>query len=49
MLFYMQMRNWFIILMILTMTYMVHQKVNGWQQHASRMNLTSAASFSIFR
>ena len=48
MLFYMQMRNWFIILMILTMTYMIHQKMNA-NQHSNRINLSSAASFSIFR
>ncbi len=48
MLFYMQMRNWFIILMILTMTYMVHQKMNAYQR-GNGVNLSSAASLSIFR
>jgi len=51
MLHYMQMRNWFIIFMILTMTYMVHQKLNQFNRSSPLMMQARAQSFvtSIFK
>jgi hypothetical protein len=45
--FYMQMRNWFLIFMIVTMSYMIYQKSQ--QMQKSRPYQVSLASFSIFR
>lgn len=49
MLFYMQMKNWFMIFMMLTMTYMVHQKLKDNRAQLSHTQFAKAASFSIFR
>lgn len=50
MLHYMQMRNWFIVFMALTLTYMIHQKMNQ-QRAAYPMSGLRAQSFvtSIFK
>jgi hypothetical protein len=47
MLHYMQMRNWFIVFMALTLTYMIHQKMN----HNKAQTPLRAQAFvtSIFR
>ena len=45
MLFYMQMRNWFLIFLILTMAYLVHQKSGTYKRFAIR----STALASIIR
>jgi hypothetical protein len=47
MLFYMQMRNWFLVFIVLTMTYLVYQKSQ--QQNQRFTYRASLASFSIFR
>ncbi len=49
MLFYMQMRNWFIIFVILTMTYMIHQKMNTNHKVAPAYRMSSLSSISLFR
>lgn len=35
MLFYMQMRNWFLVFLVLTMAYLVHQKTHNSKKYAS--------------
>lgn len=51
MLHYMQMRNWFIIFLIVTMTYMVHQKLNQMNRTSPYYLQARAPSFvtSIFK
>jgi len=39
MLFYMQMRNWFLISLMLTVAYMIHQKSNSSYKLASRAGI----------
>jgi uncharacterized membrane protein YjjB (DUF3815 family) len=34
MLFYMQMRNWFLIFLVLTMAYLIHQKTSQYKKYA---------------
>lgn len=48
MLFYMQMKNWFIILLVLTMTYMIHQKFNTYNRKANPM-FASASMGRLFK
>ena len=45
MLFYMQMRNWFLVFLILTMTYLVYQKSGTYKRFA----LQSSTLASIIR
>lgn len=51
MLFYMQMRNWFLIFMLLTIAYMIHQRLHpNSPTHLLGPNVARAAvSFSIFK
>lgn len=39
MLFYMQMKNWFLIFLMLTMAYLIHQKSNSSYKMASRAGI----------
>jgi hypothetical protein len=36
MLFYMQMRNWFLIFLVLTMAYLIHQRTSSAKRFALR-------------
>lgn len=50
MLHYMQMRNWFIVFMALTLTYMIHQKMNQQRNATGAYQLRAQALVtSIFR
>lgn len=50
MLHYMQMRNWFIVFMALTLTYMIHQKMNQQRGGHSMAGLRAQAFVtSIFK
>ncbi|MCM2352317.1 MAG: hypothetical protein NDI63_01785 [Pseudobdellovibrio sp.] len=48
MLHYMQMRNWFIVFMALTLTYMIHQRMNQNRSSASTLRAQAIVT-SIFR
>lgn len=48
MLHYMQMRNWFIVFMALTLTYMIHQKMNQNKSTSSSLRAQAIVT-SIFR
>lgn len=39
MLFYMQMKNWFLIFLMITIAYMIHQKSNSSYKIAARTSL----------
>lgn len=43
MLFYMQMRNWFLIFLVLTMAYLVHQRTASAKRYALRTPSTFAS------
>lgn len=48
MLHYMQMKNWFIVFVALTLTYMIHQKMNHNKSYSSPLRAQAFVT-SIFR